>query len=174
MRRIVVIGSPGSGKSTLARRLGSMLGLEVIHLDMLYWHPGWVETPPEQWDAVNREIVRKESWIIDGHYGRTLDMRLEAADTVILLDMPRLLCIWRATRRRGKVRPDMPPELVEKFDWEAAKFMWYIWTFPARKLPTLRKQLEQRAAGKTMIVLRSPAEVERYVSELAAEHAPVR
>jgi len=45
MSRIAVIGSPGAGKSTLARKLGQALGLEVHHLDRLYWQPGWVETP---------------------------------------------------------------------------------------------------------------------------------
>jgi len=45
MKRVLVIGSGGSGKATLARRLGERLGLEVIHLDVMFWRPRWVETP---------------------------------------------------------------------------------------------------------------------------------
>ena len=55
--RIAVIGCAGSGKSTLAAKLGSSTGLPVIHLDQLFWKPGWVPTPPEDWARVNREIV---------------------------------------------------------------------------------------------------------------------
>ena len=45
MRKVLVIGSGGAGKSTFARRLGELLELEVIHLDYIYWSPGWVEMP---------------------------------------------------------------------------------------------------------------------------------
>ena len=49
MKRVLVIGSGGAGKSTLARRLGERLGLEVVHLDALYWQAGWVEPAKEAW-----------------------------------------------------------------------------------------------------------------------------
>jgi site-specific DNA recombinase len=52
MKRIVVIGSGGSGKSTFSQRLGEVTGLPVVHLDKLYWHPGWVKTPREEWIEV--------------------------------------------------------------------------------------------------------------------------
>ncbi|MEH2244569.1 hypothetical protein [Nostoc sp.] len=44
MKKILIIGSGGTGKSTQARELGTILGLEVIHLDAWYSNPGWVET----------------------------------------------------------------------------------------------------------------------------------
>ena len=72
MRRIAIVGSTGAGKSTLARQLGEVTGLAVVHLDALYWRPGWVPTPDEEWDAVVKEVASKESWIIDGRrIGRT-------------------------------------------------------------------------------------------------------
>lgn len=43
MKRISIIGSSGAGKSTFARRLGEITGLEVIHLDKIYWQPNWTE-----------------------------------------------------------------------------------------------------------------------------------
>ena len=48
MRRIAIIGAGGAGKSTLARQLGEVLGIEVIHLDALFWKPGWVDTPRDE------------------------------------------------------------------------------------------------------------------------------
>jgi adenylate kinase family enzyme len=42
MQRVLVLGSSGSGKSTFARKLGEITGLPVVHIDQLFWEPGWV------------------------------------------------------------------------------------------------------------------------------------
>jgi adenylate kinase family enzyme len=83
MKRIAIIGSCGAGKSTLARQMGTILGLEVIHLDSFFWKPGWVETPRVEWRSTVENLVKRETWIIDGNYGSTFDIRLEAADTIV-------------------------------------------------------------------------------------------
>lgn len=57
MRRVVIVGNGGSGKSTLARQLGEILGLDLIHLDVHFWHPGWVPTPRAQWREIVAELV---------------------------------------------------------------------------------------------------------------------
>src|SRR3982751_1716212 len=99
MKKILVIGSGGAGKSTFAQRLGAILKLEVIHLDSLYWSSGWVEMPKDEWRTMVDELLKKDSWIMDGNYGGTLDIRLEAADTVVFLDISRLICLWRILKR---------------------------------------------------------------------------
>ncbi len=63
MKKILVIGSGGAGKSTFAKRLGRNLKLEVIHLDSLYWSPGWVEMPRDKWRAIVEGLVKGDSWI---------------------------------------------------------------------------------------------------------------
>src|SRR5437879_8580011 len=82
MKRVLVIGSGGTGKTTVARRLAQRTGLPLIHLDLLYWRPGWQPTPGEEWHETVRRLVAGESWIIDGNYGVTLDLRVAACDTV--------------------------------------------------------------------------------------------
>src|SRR5256886_17527246 len=69
MKRTLVIGSGGTGKTTVARRLAQRTGLPLIHLDLLYWRPGWQPTPGEEWHETVRRLVAGESWIIDGNYG---------------------------------------------------------------------------------------------------------
>src|SRR5688572_4725457 len=95
MRRVLIIGSAGAGKSTLAQQLGAIVGLPVIHLDAHYWNAGWKETPQEEWKQRVAELLRRDAWIMDGNYGSTLRERVEAADTVILLDLSRVRCLYR-------------------------------------------------------------------------------
>ncbi|MBW4425057.1 MAG: hypothetical protein KME50_11545 [Nostoc desertorum CM1-VF14] len=71
MKKILIIGSGGAGKSTLARELGTILGLEVIHLDTWYWNPGWVETPKAKWQSIIQSLTLRECWIMDGNYSNT-------------------------------------------------------------------------------------------------------
>src|SRR6185503_15715699 len=104
MRRVIVIGSGGAGKSTFSRRLADLSGLRVVHLDALYWQPGWEPMPDADWDRVMEDLVAGDNWIIDGNYGRTLSRRVAAADTIIFLDLPRLVCLWRLVRRRFQYR----------------------------------------------------------------------
>ena len=100
VKRIAIIGSGGAGKSVFARELGQRTGLPVIHLDRLYWRPGWTEPPKDEWRQVHDGLIAGESWIIDGNYGGTMEPRLGAADTVVFLDLPRLVCLWSVVRRR--------------------------------------------------------------------------
>jgi adenylate kinase family enzyme len=103
VRRIAVVGSGGAGKSTCARRFGALTGIPVIHLDCYFWKPGWAETPAEQWRALQADLGAGDSWIMDGNYGGTFDVRFARADTVVVLAMPRWLCLtramWRTFRR---------------------------------------------------------------------------
>ncbi len=119
MDKIVVIGSAGSGKSTFAQALSEKLQIEVIHLDRHFWLPGWREYPRATRIAIQQELVReKDQWIIEGTYLGSSDDRLIAADTIIFLDMPRLLCLWRVIMRHkkylGRSRPDLPDGCTDK------------------------------------------------------------
>ena len=170
MKRVLVIGSAGAGKSTLARRLGELLGLEVIHLDRLFWHSGWVETPREQWRERVLELLARESWIMDGNYSNTFDLRFPACDTIIFLDLSRYLCVWRVVRRRllyrRRNRPDMPAGCDERLDMQ---FIRWIWTYPQRTRPRVFEMLSAHAATKRFIHLRSPREVESFLRRMQRE-----
>ena len=99
MDKIVIIGSPGSGKSTLARKLGRKLQIQVVHLDRLFWNPDWKEKPRNTRIEILKERVRKRQWIIEGTYLDSSEPRLEAADTIIFLDIPFYVCLQRIIKQ---------------------------------------------------------------------------
>ncbi|WP_158879511.1 DNA topology modulation protein FlaR [Amycolatopsis anabasis] len=162
MRRIAVIGCGGAGKSTFSRRLGEILGLPVTHLDRLFWRPGWVPTERAEWRRIQRGLVAADRWILDGNYGGTMDIRLAAADTVILLDFPRRTCLRRALRRTirgGEQAPGCP----ERFDPE---FLRWIWTWPHAGRRRMFAHLAEHGGGTRQILLSSPREAAAYLARV--------
>lgn len=166
MQRVLVIGSGGSGKTTVARAIADRLELPLIHLDALYWHPGWTPTPADEWQRVVAELVAGPRWVMDGNYGGTLDMRLAACDTVIFLDLPRHVCTWRILKRRvhyiGRVRPDIAPGCPEQLTWE---FVRWVWTYPRSRRGSILERL-RALAGRQVFVLTSRRDVERFLAKV--------
>lgn len=154
MQKIAIIGSGGSGKSSLSVELGQLLGLPIYHLDALYWKPNWTRTPHPQWCELQRQLCREPRWIMDGNYKSTLDIRLEACDTVIFLDVNRYLCIYRAVKRalKNKKRADMAEACEERLD---PKFIKFLWNFPRQQRPLISKKLNHLSQEKTVIIAKS-------------------
>jgi len=167
MKKVAVIGCGGAGKSTFSRKLSEILNIPVYHLDKLNWKPGWVPTPKDEWDDLIKNLVSKEEWIIDGNYGRTLDIRLENADTIIFLNMPMNLCIYRIIKRRfmynGTSRPDMNEGCPEKLDID---FVKWVWGYNKNKKPEILSKLNKFLNQKNIIILNNPSEVERFICDL--------
>ncbi len=168
MKKILIIGSGGSGKTTLAQRLGEKTGIKVIHLDTLYWKPNWVRTDNDDWDTTVTELIAGDEWIMDGNYSRSMKLRMPAADTVIFLDLPRAICLWRMCRRvmryYGKNRPDMAAGCNEKFDLE---FLLWIWNYPNRTKPKVEALLKNFQDKIKVIRLRSTKEVENFIGDIS-------
>ncbi|MCY1395396.1 hypothetical protein D9M71_103410 [compost metagenome] len=132
MQRIVILGNAGSGKSTLARALGKRLGLPVVHLDTLFWEPGWVEPDAEQFRTRVSQAIAPDAWVCEGNYARrTFDLRLPRADLIIWLDTPRLTCFARVILRSimNRPRPDLAAGCAEKLDRAFLTFLNFVWNF---------------------------------------------
>lgn len=172
MQRILIVGICGAGKSTLASALARRLDLPVIHLDREYWQPGWTMPDRDWWHERVQELVSGDRWVMDGSYASTLPYRLPRADTVIHLDFPRRIAMYRIFKRilhtYGQTRPDMANGCPEQFDWE---FLKYAWAFPRTERPKLEAMLTELGPGQTLIHMRHPREVTGFL-ESARRHVP--
>ena len=123
MRKVIIIGSPGAGKSTFARKLREKTGLPLYYLDLIWHRPDQTNISREEFDTRLREILAEERWIIDGNYLRTLEMRIQACDTIFLLDYPTDICLQGAEERIGTKREDLP-WVEQEFDREFNSGSW--------------------------------------------------
>ncbi|MEZ0609921.1 AAA family ATPase [Fibrella sp. WM1] len=166
MKRIAIFGSPGSGKSTLARQLSARTALPVIHLDTYYFNPGWVIKSDADFRQAITAAIAADGWITDGNYTNESQRtgRIDRADTLILLERPRWLCLWRVIRRMvmyyGQVRPDQAAGCPERFDWA---FLRFVWQFPV-KVERTRQLLLSLSGQKSVYFLRSNAEIAHFLA----------
>jgi len=130
MQRIMIIGSPGSGKSTFARALAKKTGLPLFYMDQLFWNKDRSSVSKEELDNRINDVVKKQEWIIDGNYQRTLRVRLDRCDKVFLLDFPLDVCLQGIASRVGTVRDDLP-WVENELDPE---FEQYVKDFPTSQL----------------------------------------
>ncbi len=160
-----MVGNGGSGKSTLAQGLSLRLKLPLVHLDRIFWQPGWKSINPENFDECLLEAINGESWIIDGNYTRTLEPRLSRSQAVIFLDMPRAVCLagvlTRYFRFRGRGRPDMSPGCPEKVDGE---FLRWIWNFNRNHRAAYLERFG--SLDQPVVILRSRKAAARFLAGL--------
>jgi adenylate kinase family enzyme len=152
MKRVVILGRGASGKSTLARRLGEITRLPVVELDKVFWRPGLVATPRDEWVAAQDLLVTTDGWIIDGDLGQfdVVQTRLRAADTIILLDFSFWCCAHRAIQRS-----------CERID-----FWWWVLAYRWKSRPVLMKAIADYAPNAALHVFRTPDSLQRFVDEL--------
>lgn len=169
MERVAILGSGGAGKTELARALSEVMGLPIVHLDPLFWRPGWVLAPEEESRPDVEAAVAAGRWILDGNFLglAAADPRFARADTVIFLDLPRATCIRRAlvrlVRGRGRRRPDLPEGCEERLD---LAFLRWIWRYPRDNRPRVLAIVSGLGPGVDVVHLRSPSDVRRYVDTL--------
>lgn len=167
-RRILILGPSGAGKSTLARRIGERVSIPVVHLDALYWNPGWVPSEVGRFRERMGQAAARDTWIMEGNYTAHLDLRLPRADAVIWLDLPRSIyfrrALWRSIRNYGRARDDVGFGCPDRFEFSF--FKDWVWTYPARSRAKHRQLMSRLSADVLGVTLTSPSEVAHFESNL--------
>lgn len=166
MRRVAIIGCGGAGKTTLALELGRILDLPLVHIDLHNWRLSGA--PNETWPTTHRELVARESWVIDGMKPGTLAERLARAETVVFLDLPRRTCLYGVLERRIRFRRDPRPELGRPDRLTPAYLAW-VWRFARDVRPLILDALG--SCSGEVVRLRSRREIDAYVDRLRVASA---
>lgn len=168
MKRVVVVGCQGSGKTRLALALGQKLGLPVVHLDVLYWRPGWQAPDTAEFRARVSEAIAGDGWVVDGSFsGLALDLTLARAERFVAIERPGWLCVWRVLwrsvfQRRGQ-RPDLPAGCAERFDWSVLK---QAWRYNTDRLPRIEAELMKYGGHVPVVRLRTDREIAAFLAEI--------
>lgn len=161
MQKVIILGCPGAGKSTFARKLRDKTDLPLFYLDLLWHKKDQTNYTKAEFDSKLKKILQGDKWIIDGNYQRTIEMRLQACDTVFLLDYPVEVCLNGAESRVGHPREDLP--WVEKvFDPE---FKEWIINFSKEQLPEIYELLQQYQNKKRIIIFKNRNEANKFLND---------
>ena len=142
--------------------------LEVLHLDSVFWLPGWTRRSREEMrEIVSRFLDSHDGWVIDGNYSRIcFERKIEEADRILLLQFSALNCLWRVWKRyhkyKGCTRADMGEGCREKLDGEFVR--WVLWKGRSRENRALLRNVREKFPEK-VIVIRNQRQLDAYERE---------
>jgi adenylate kinase family enzyme len=174
MNRVIVVGTTGSGKTTLAQHLGERMGCPFIELDALFWNPGWVQTPRDEFRQRVAEAISPERWAAGGNYGSARDLIWRRADTLVWLDYPLPLVMWRLFRRT--TRRVMTQEELWNGNHESFRnsflsrdslFLWALKSHPNQRRTYPAELRKPEYTHLHVFRFHSPGETEAWLQQIA-------
>ena len=175
-RRVVVTGLAGSGKSTFSRSLAARTGLPVIHLDLHFWKPGWVAPTDAEWSEKQRRVLAGNAWIADGNYQETLHLRLERADTIVVLNTPWPVCVGRALLRGVRSSGGEMPKGCDDSAWRRLRDEWpvalRIWRKRRSEPEREHEIISQHGQHAALHMLRSKRAASEFLDRLNVGRMP--
>jgi adenylate kinase family enzyme len=170
MKKVAIVGCGGSGKSHVARALGDVMDAPVTHLDAAFYDDEWNELPMEKFAAVQRDLVAREKWVIDGNYNSTLQIRLEACDTVVLMDVSTPAALWGILSRQLRHGAGHKGNGVHnRIHWGVIK---YVATYRRKMRPRVMAKIDQFATGHAdVVLLTSRRQTQRWLRKAAAQQS---
>lgn len=173
LKRVVIVGTSCSGKTTLAKNLAQALGAKHIELDSIYWLPGWVGRPNEEFKNLVEKEVAADQWVLDGNYSKTRDIVWKRATTIIWLNYSFPLVAYQAIRRttqriftREVLFSQNRETFKQAFMSRDSILLWVFTTFHRlrREYPPL---LQEIPSGETkVIVFQNPKKANEFLKRI--------
>ena len=170
MKKIAVFGKPGGGKSTLSKKLAAATGIELYPLDLIEYRKNGERVPRSEYSMAHEKLINSENWIIDGL--GSLDSfwrRIDAADTIIYIDLPYWVHYWWVTKRLIKgviVKPEGWPDGSSVLKGTLASWK-YLRLSPKFWTPELFRKLQESSTNKSLYRIKSKTELNSFVTKLA-------
>ena len=155
----------------MASALAKQLGLPCGELDQLFWNDHWVPTESSDFRSRVAHFISQPAWILDGNYrGEIFDLVFSAADTMVWLDLPRRVVLYRCARRSIRMLfkqqnfygKKLPPTILG-----CVRHLRYVWkTFNERNVFLNIKVREFDGGDRQSFTLKSVAEIDALLSRL--------
>ncbi len=177
VKRVSIVGNSGSGKSTFGRKIAAVIDAPYVELDEIHHLADWVAINPDKFVSIIQQISAGPSWVIDGNYRLVVvdGPVWKLADTVIWIDLPRLVVMRQIVRRsiqrvwRGEVLWNGNREYLRNlFAWNPNKsVIRWSWTQHAKYVDRYSQAMcSEQYAHITFIRLRSHQEAQLLVRNL--------
>ena len=168
MKKVAIFGKPGGGKSTLGKQLSLATGIPYYALDLLEYLPSGERVAQDVYLQKHTELIARDTWIIDG-LGKLSCFweRIDAADTLIYIDLPFSLHYWFTIKRLFKSlwsKPEGWPEGSSVFKGTLASWQ-YLRLSPQFWTSELFKSIQIRAEGKTIHHITSGKALTSFVKD---------
>ncbi len=159
--KIAVLGYAGSGKTYLSDYISENKNIPVLHLDEVKWDKEWKPIDDSVVVPQVFEFMSKDDWIIDGYYNYLYyDERLEQADLIVLLLLPRLTCFYRAVKRTKIRRKD---GYKNDLNWWFVKFTLFGCRNKERR--QTYAEIAEKYKDKT-VVLKTRRQVDEFMKNI--------
>lgn len=172
MKKVAVFGNAGGGKSTLSKRVSESTGLPLYILDKIQYQAGGVEVSYEDYRRIHQEILATDQWIIDG-FGcmETIWLRLDAADSLVYIDLPLPVHFWWVTKRllTGRFKPpegwpENSPILKSSINSYRA-----LWLCHKYLTPRYRQYIKRAQSSKKTYHIRSTEQIAQFLELIQNE-----
>ncbi|UVO09962.1 AAA family ATPase [Pectobacterium polonicum] len=176
--RINLIGTSGSGKSTLARRLSEKLDVPYVEMDALFWLSDWQGRTDADFFQRLENALEPDSWVLDGNYNRTRDIKWRNVDVVIWVDYCFTRTLFQAVRRaylRARHKEELwsgtgnKESFIRSFFSRDSIILWTIKTYSRNRKRYLADLADPRYRHIRFIILRSPQECETFLQHFPEE-----
>ena len=168
MEKITIIGSGGSGKSTLAKELGDKLDIEVFYLNKIWWINDNEHISDEEFLSIQKKIIKEnDSFIFDGYYPDTLDLRLEASDTIIFLDFPPVTNLKRSVKRSLTEKNNEDNPSLDRTEKLNKDYITWLLNFNKKERNKILDKLNKFKLEKNILIIDNDNKKDLFLQSIA-------